>query len=135
MRNVPPPPPPTTNPRLRWLPYLFGAGAVFWLIEMTQFAAWLAAPVGREQFQQTLLKGGVTQDFVTILVVYAAIVLIFEATAVAAHATAYYGLRRMRAWGWIAAVVVAGAWSLIIVGIPLLVFLLQRPTREAYGIS
>ena len=76
-----------------------------------------------------------THDFVTILVIYAAIVLIIEATAVAAHATAFYGLRKMRAWGWIAAVVVAGAWSLILVGIPLLVFLLRRPTREAYGIS
>jgi len=135
VRNTPPPSPPETNPRLRWLPYLFGAGAVFWLIEMTQFAAWLAAPVARDQFQQTLIKGGITHDFVTILVVYAAFFLLVFATLVAAHATAFYGLRRMRAWGWIAAVVVAGGWSLIIVGIPLLVFLLRRPTRQAYGIS
>jgi hypothetical protein len=135
VRNHPPPSPPTTNPRLRWLPYLFGAGAVFWLIEMTQFAAWLAAPVARDQFQQMLIKGGITHDFVTILAVYAAFFLLILGTLVATHATAFYGLRRMRAWGWVAAVIVAGGYSLIILGIPLLVFLLQRPTRQAYGIS
>lgn len=135
MRSVTPPAKPSPSPIFRWLPYLFGAGAVLWLIEMTQFAAWLAAPVGRDQFRQTLASGGVTQDFVTILAVYAAIILTFEGTAVAAHAAAYYGLRRMRAWGWIAAVIVAGGWSLVLIGIPLLVFLLQRPTRQAYGIS
>jgi len=101
---------------------------------MTQFAAWLAAPVGRDQFHQTLLNGGITTDFMTILVVYASIVLTVEAAAVAAHATAFYGLRRWRPWGWIAAVVVAGAWSLVLIGIPMLVFLLQRTTRQAYGI-
>jgi hypothetical protein len=30
---------------------------------------------------------------------------------------------------------VAGAWSLILVGIPVLVVLLQRPTRRAFGMS
>jgi len=33
------------------------------------------------------------------------------------------------------AVIVAAAWSLVLVGIPILVFLLRRPTRQAYGIS
>ncbi len=125
---------PATNPRLRWLPYVFAAGAVFWLVQMTQFAAWLAAPVGRDQFHQTLVNGGINTDFVTILVVYASLILTIEATAVAAHATAYFGLKRLRPWGWIAAVVVAGAWSLVLLGIPMLVFLLQKPIRQAYGI-
>ena len=44
--------------RLRWLPYLFAAGAVFWLIQLTQFAAVLTAPAGREQLQQTLANAG-----------------------------------------------------------------------------
>jgi len=122
------------NPRLRWVPYVFAAGAIFWLVQMTQFAAWLAAPVGRGQFQQALVSGGVTTDFVTILVVYASLVLTIEALFVAAHATAFYGMRRWRPWGWIAAVVVAGGWSLVLLGIPMLVFLLQKPTRQAYGI-
>jgi hypothetical protein len=116
------------------LPYVFAAGAVFWLVQMTQFAAWLAAPVGRDQFHQTLLNGGITEDFVTILVVYATIVLTVEGLAVAAHATAFYGLRRRRPWGWIAAVIVSGGWSLILLGIPILVFLLQKTTRQSYGV-
>jgi hypothetical protein len=51
------------------------------------------------------------------------------------HGIAYYGLKRLRVWGWIAAVIVAGAWSLVVVGIPVLVFLLRRQTRQAYGVS
>jgi hypothetical protein len=35
----------------------------------------------------------------------------------------------------VVAVIVSAAWSLVLVGIPILVFLLRRPTRDAYGIS
>ena len=113
--------------RLRWLPYLFAAGAVFWLIELTQFAAVVAAPAGREQLRQALLTAGIT-NVNTMLTV-------LEVAAVALHGAAYYGLRAYRAWGWVVAVIVAAAWSLLLVGIPVLVFLLRRPTRQAYGIS
>jgi hypothetical protein len=51
------------------------------------------------------------------------------------HATAYFGLKKLRLWGWIAALVVAVAWSLVLVGIPVLVVLLQRPTRQAFGMT
>jgi hypothetical protein len=44
-------------------------------------------------------------------------------------------LRTRKPWGWIMAVIVSAAWSLVLVGIPLLVFLLRRTTRAAYGIS
>ncbi|HYL08958.1 MAG TPA: hypothetical protein VEU76_10430 [Candidatus Udaeobacter sp.] len=71
----------------------------------------------------------------TILVIECVIVFVFEAGAAALHACAFYGLRRFRPWGWVAAVITAVAWSLVLVGIPVLVFLLQRPTREAYGIT
>ena len=128
------PPADTRRPVLRWLPYLFGAGAIFWLVQLTQTAALAAAPVGRDQLEQTLVNSGLTHDVPAILVMYFVAVFTFEVIAVGLHGAAYYGLRSMRWWGWVVAIVVAGAWSLLIVGIPVLVFLLQRQTRAAYGV-
>lgn len=119
----------------RWLPFLFAAGAVFWLIELVQFAAVVAAPAGRDQLTQTLVKAGIKGDVTTVLVLECSIVFLIEVAAVALHACAYYGLRRIKVWGWVAAVITSVAWSLVLIGIPVLVYLLQRPTREAYGIS
>lgn len=133
--SLQPRPPDASRARLRWLPYLFGAGAVFWLIELTQFAAVIAAPAGRDQLLQSLVSAGIKRDLTTVLVLECALVLMFEVGAVALHATAFYGLRRFRPWGWVAALITSVAWSLVLLGIPVLVFLLQRPTREAYGIS
>src|SRR5438105_697279 len=93
--------------RLRWLPYLFAAGAVFWLIELTQFAAVLSAPAGREQLQQTLAGTGFRGNAAAMLAVESVIVIFLEASAVALHAAAFYGLRKFRAWGWISAIVVS----------------------------
>ncbi len=129
------PPAGQASPALRWLPFVFAAGAVFWLIELTQFAAVLAAPAGRDELRQALAGAGMTANLDTLLVVEAAIVSFFELAAVVLHAGAYFGLRRMSAWGWVAGVIVSGAWSLVIVGIPVFVFLLRRTTREAYGVS
>ncbi len=120
--------------RLRWLPWLFAAGAVFWLIELTQFAAILSAPAGREQLVQSLAHTGLTRDASGMLVVESVIVVFLEACAIALHAVAYYGLRKFRAWGWVAATITSAGWSLLVVGIPVLVFLLQRRTRAVYGI-
>jgi hypothetical protein len=117
------------------LPYLFAAGAIFWLVELTQSAARAAAPVWRDQLQQALMNAGIKGNAASVLVVYLVAILVFEATAAALHGAAYYGLRSRRAWGWIVAVIVAGAWSLVLVGIPVLVLLFRRQTREAYGIS
>jgi hypothetical protein len=50
------------------------------------------------------------------------------------HATAYFGLRRRQPWGWIVAVIVAAAWSLVLVGIPVLLVLVRSSTRRAYEI-
>ena len=55
--------------------------------------------------------------------------------AAALHGSAFYGLRRFRRWGWIAAVVVASLWSLLIVGIPVLLRLLNRNVRQAFGVD
>ncbi|TMB42426.1 MAG: hypothetical protein E6J53_09785 [Chloroflexi bacterium] len=127
---------PSTAPStLRWLPYLFAAGAVFWLVELAQLSAVIAAPVGREELKQALLKAGLTSDINVWLAVETGLVFLFEVTATALHATAYYGMRKLRLWGWIAAVMVAVGWSLVLIGLPVLIFLLRRPTRQAFGIS
>ncbi len=127
--------PPGAGAGTRRLPFLFAAGAVFWLIELTQFAAVLAAPAGRDQLVQALVSAGVKQNLDTILVTECVIIVLFEAGAAALHAVAFYGLRRFRAWGWVTAVIAAVAWSFVLLGIPVLVFLLRRPVRQAYGIS
>ena len=119
----------------RWLPFVFAAGAVFWLVELAQFAAIVAAPAGRDQLRQALATAGIKQDISTVMVYESVMVFLFEAAAAALHATAYFGLRRLRPWGWVAAVIVAAAWSLILVGIPLLIVLLRRQTRQSFGIS
>jgi len=120
--------------RLRWLPFIFAAGAVFWLVQLAQFAAIVAAPAGRDQLQQALVQAGVKGDVTTLMVIEAFLVFFFVIVAALLHATAYFGLRARRPWGWIAAVIVAAAWSLLLVGIPVLVLLIRSSTRHAYGI-
>lgn len=132
---APPPAAQTGKSQTRWLPGLFAAGAVFWLIELTQFAAVLTAPAGRDQLVQALISAGIKHDLTTMLVVESAVVVFFEASAAALHAFAFYGLRKFRPWGWVTAVIASAAWSFVLLGIPVLVFLLRRPTRQAYGIS
>lgn len=126
---------PAAAPRLRWLPFVFAAGAVFWLVELVQFAAIVAAPAGRDQLRQALIDAGIKQDISTVMVYESVVVFLFEVVAAALHAAAYFGLRKLRPWGWIAAVIVSAAWSLILLGIPVLVVLLRRETRQSFGIS
>ena len=117
------------------LPWLFAAGAVFWLMWLAYFAAFLAAPAGRERVHDQIVKGGITTDVDTILLIYGVSVLAVPLVAAIVHGAAYYGLRSFRAWGWVVAVVVSVGWSFALVGIPILMFLLRRPVRQAYGIS
>ena len=119
---------------MRWLPFLFGAGAVFWLVQLTQFAAIVAAPAGRDQLQQAVAQSGVKGDVSTLIVVEVAIVFFLVGAAACLHATAYFGLRARRPWGWVAALIVAAAWCLILLGIPVLWVLIKSSTRRAYGI-
>jgi hypothetical protein len=130
----PSPPKPTLPAALRWLPFLFGAGAIFWLVQLTQFAAIVAAPAGRDQLQQAVAQSGVKGDVSTLIVVEVAIVFFLVGAAVCLHATAYFGLRARRPWGWVAALIVAAAWCLILLGIPVLWVLIKSSTRRAYGI-
>jgi len=119
---------------LRWLPFIFGAGAVFWLVQLAQFAAIIAAPAGRDQLNQALVQAGVKGDLSTLIVFEAILVCFFVIVAALLHAIAYFGLKARKPWGWIAAVIVAAAWSLVLIGIPVLVVLVRSSTRHAYGI-
>jgi len=130
----PAPPPEEASPRLRLLPYLFAIGAIFWLFQLVQFAAVVAAPNGRAQIMQELSGAGLTGDLTTPLIVESVVIFLFEIVAAALHAAAYFGLRDRRPWGWIAAVMVSAAWSLLLVGIPILYLLLQPATRRNYRI-
>jgi hypothetical protein len=123
------------NRQLRWLPYLFAAGAVLWLVELTRFAAYLVAPAGREVLKQALIDGGITRNLDATLTTESILIFFLGTAAVVLHGAAYYGLKRLRVWGWITAVIVSSGWSLVIIGIPILVLLLRRSTREAYGLT
>ena len=130
----PVPPKPVPPPNLRWLPFLYGAGAIFWLVQLAQFAAVVAAPAGRDQLRQAVENAGAKGDVSTYMAVEIGVVLFFVIAAASLHAIAYFGLRRRRPWGWIAAVIVAAAWSLVLIGIPVLVVLARSGTRHAYEI-
>jgi hypothetical protein len=123
------------NRQLRWLPYLFAGGAVLWLVELTRFAAYLVAPGGRQLLKQALADGGITGNLDATLAGESVLIFFLGTTAIVLHGAAYYGLKRVRLWGWITAVIVASAWSLVLLGIPILILLLRRSTREAYGLS
>jgi hypothetical protein len=120
---------------LRWLPFLFGAGAVFWLVQLVQFAAVVAAPNGRIQLEQAVIRAGAKGDVTMLLTIEVSLVFFIVIAAAALHATAYFGLRRRRPWGWVAALIAAIAWSLVLVGIPVVYVLVKSSTRRAYGVS
>jgi hypothetical protein len=130
----PTPPGPVTPPGLRWLPFIFGAGAVFWLVQLAQFAAIVAAPAGRDQLQRAVVDAGVKGDVTLLIALETGIVFFFVVAAACLHAVAYFGLRARRPWGWVAALIVSAGWSLVLVGIPVLLVLAKSSTRRVYGI-
>ena len=122
--------------RIGLLPWFYAAGAVFLLVQATQLLAYYASSVGRAQQLAALASQGVApQDRPVWLVLEAVIPLVLLLSASAIHALAFYGLRGGRRWGWLAAVVVAALWSLLIVGIPVLLRLTRREVRRAYGVD
>src|SRR4029077_4892412 len=76
---VPPKPRPPTG--LRWLPFVFGAGAVFWLVPLAQFAAIVAAPNGRDQLRQAVVQAGAKGDVSTYIALEVGIVFFFVIAA------------------------------------------------------
>jgi hypothetical protein len=118
------------------LPWLYAAGAVFFLVWATQALALLLAPSGRAQLLNEMGRQGVPANAqATVLAVYGAFLIGAALAGAGLHAGAFYGLRRRRWWGWLAAVIVAGFWSLLIVGLPVLLRLVSRNVRQAFGME
>ncbi len=118
------------------LPWFYAAGAVLFLVEATQGLAYLLSAGGRGQLAAELTRQGFAPSAQGgILAAYWVILIGGSLVAAALHGTAFYGLRRHRRWGWIAAVVVAALWSLLIVGIPVLVRLVNRNVRQTFGVD
>jgi hypothetical protein len=131
------PVPPKAKPpaELNWLPTIFGVGAIFWLVQMARLAAVIAAPVGRDQLRQIMEHAGSPPGDVSMYVAgWLAVEMFFVIAAASLHAAAYFGLRRHQPWGWVSAVIAAAAWSLVLVGIPVLVVLVRSSTRRRYGV-
>lgn len=116
--------------------WVYAAGAVLWLISLAQTAGVLAASPTRAQLLDQLGKAGYHgQTAVTIALIEGIGMLVVGLVIAALHGAAFYGLRDRKRWGWVAAVLVAGAWSLVLVGIPVLAILLRPSTRRAYGVG
>lgn len=123
-------------PRLGLLPWFYGAGAVVFLVNLTQGLAYFLSPTQRSLMMTELGERGIPAgQQPALLTAYGVILLGGAAIAVILHAAAFYGLRRRRRWGWLSAVVVAAFWSLLIVGIPVLVRLVHRDVRRAFGVD
>lgn len=135
------PPPPAVRPEIGptpipGLPWVYAAGAVMWLLLLAVNAAEVMAGPSRAQMAVEVRQGGYTGDlFMPMLVAYALLTVLIPLAVAAVHALAFYGLRAGRRWGWLAAVVVAGAWSLVLVGVPVLATLLRPSVRRAYGVG
>jgi hypothetical protein len=128
------PDPPVAS--LGLLPWLYAAGAVVFLVEATQGLAYLLSSGGRSQLMAELTRQGIPASMQgDVLTAYWVILIGGSLVGAALHGAAFYGLRRFRRWGWIAAVVVAALWSLLIVGIPVLVRLVNRDVRRAFGVD
>ncbi len=118
------------------LPWLYAAGAVLFLVYATQGLAFLLSPGGRSQLATDLTRQGVAASMQSqVLAAYWVLLIGGSVIAALLHGAAFYGLRRFRRWGWIAAVVVAALWSLLVVGIPVLVRLVSRNVRQAFGVD
>ena len=116
---------------VRWLVWLFAAGAIYWLVQLTVSLAYALAPNGSHSIAVQLAAQGAPASWATSFVITEIAV---SALAAAVHAIVYSGLRRRRLWGWISAVVVSCLYSLVLVGIPALYLLLRRGTRTAFGV-
>jgi hypothetical protein len=124
---------PQPAPRaLPWLTVFFAAGAVYFLVGLSQTAAFLFSGHGREQLLSSLAQEAVPQSLrIPVLAVQTALIVI----AAVLHSAAFFGLRGRRRWGWVIATLVAGIWSLVLIGIPLLYLLLRPSTRRACGMA
>ncbi|MGI8562647.1 MAG: zinc ribbon domain-containing protein [Candidatus Dormibacter sp.] len=141
----PPPPVPGTPPlvgrdavgtRLGLLPWIYAAGAIFLLVQASQFLAYCLSPTWRGQQLALLAARGVPPgQRLGWFLVEAVVPLTLLLAGAVLHALGFYGLRRGRRWGWLSAVIVAAFWCLGVFGIPVL-WLLSRPNvRRSYGVD
>ena len=118
------------------LPWIYAGGAVFFLVWATQALALFVSSVGRSQLLAEMGRQGVPRAAQpSVLVAYGVLIVGGAVLAAALHAAAFYGLRRRRRWGWLSAVVVAGLWSLLIIGVPVLLRLIDRRVRQTFGVD
>ncbi len=135
------PPPPAVRPEVQPAPvpalaWVYAVGGVMWLLLVAVDAAEVAAGPTRAQMAADIVRSGYSGDlFVPMLIFYGAAMVLVPLIIAVLHGVAFYGLRAGRRWGWLAAVVVAGAWSLVLVGIPVLATLLRPAVRRAYGVG
>lgn len=118
------------------LPWAYACGAVLALIWATQSLAMFLNPAGRAQLLQQITNQNVPESSRPgLLVFWGAFSVGLPLAAAALHAISFYGLRRTARWGWLAAVIVAGLWSVILVGIPILRRLLSLEVRRTFGVA
>jgi hypothetical protein len=118
------------------LPWIYGVGA---FLDVALLAWVLAEGVtsgGSANWNSALAQAGIpASQFATSRVELTAIFGVLLLLLAVGHAAAYQGLRARKRWGWILGVALAALWSLVVVGIPVLLKLVQRQVREAYGVS
>jgi hypothetical protein len=121
----------TIGPR----PWLYIVGAVLAFISATLSLASLVGPHGRAQVIEDLIgQGFPIRNQGAMVAIVAMVRVAAPLLGGVLHAVAFHGLRRSRRWGWVAAVVVAAAWSVLLVGIPILFLLLRRDVRNTFGL-
>ena len=117
---------------IRALSWLFAAGGVYWLVFATQSLAYLASADGRRQMAAQLTAQNLQAASPAVTLGFSVGLAL---VAAALHAAVYYGLRARRFWAWLLAVILSIAYSLVLVGIPILYLLLRRGTRSAFGVG
>ena len=142
-----PPPRPTSSPQtppltaeeieatVRLIPWIYAVGAVLSALWATYSLAQVVASKGREQMLQAIASEHLSANEQTLVLgMQIAFSVGLPVLLLVGHGLAYYGLRARARWGWLAAVIMAGLWSIVIAGIPVLVRLLRRDVREVYGV-
>jgi hypothetical protein len=126
----------STSAGLTVLWIFFGAWAIYWLISLAVNGAHVAAPKGRAELFSDLVKAGMSRDQLsTLFPIFVTLQVAIPAGFAAAHSAAFFGLRRRSPAGWVTAVVLAGLWAVVLVGIPLLYVLMRPGTRRACGLT
>jgi ribosomal protein L40E len=118
------------------IPWIYAVGAFLNAGALAWVLAEGVTSGGRANWNSAMAQAGVpAAQFATTRVEGTVIFGVIFLLLAAGHAVAYQGLRAKKRWGWLVGVVLAALWSIILVGIPVLVKLVQRQVRAAYGVS